>query len=266
MDLQSLYWWEFYNISRIPHLPILLSHLTDLKLTFQVESFDRPSSSLRATCRYWKELEKYVPGFRNHLHSVEQLWLGFDSFPGPLKIRIHQEPVCLYAQRRFSNLMLQASLSGSSCRRLKNLTLKNLVTNVDDFSGFIRRYGKRLESLTLMNMCLDVDKNVKGCVIRDLMLKIVLILYKHLNLEDMVFQGVFRQHNGSALVCKSLPGSTTLHHIQEVICHRRLLYRHGHAINLGKSWASQGGMGAGYRETDKEHLILILEDESWRWE
>ena len=54
LDLTSLYWWEFYNISEIPHLGDLLSRVTTFKLTFHVASFTRVQSCLNAKCRYCK--------------------------------------------------------------------------------------------------------------------------------------------------------------------------------------------------------------------
>ncbi|KIW68409.1 hypothetical protein PV04_04358 [Phialophora macrospora] len=82
MELTSLYWWEFYNISRIPHLIDLLSGVTRFKLTLQVESFDRPRCRLRAASKYWANgLTNHLDQLPRRLLAVEDLWLGFDGVP-----------------------------------------------------------------------------------------------------------------------------------------------------------------------------------------
>ncbi|OCT52402.1 hypothetical protein CLCR_10061 [Cladophialophora carrionii] len=218
IDLASLYWWEFYNISHIPHLKELLSGVTRFKLTLQVESFDRPRCRLRAKSNYWANgLTKYLTQLPRHLLVVENLWLGFDRMPSMNRI---VEPVCAYALRRMTTLFLRSTKLGMLYSNLKILTLENMATTVKELSEFILTHAGTLKSLTLADLYLRGIAASPNAGILCSIIKLTMFLNQSLKLSSMAFRGTFRDHLGVSLVCSAQGPGSILHRVQEHICHR----------------------------------------------
>ncbi|EXJ60710.1 hypothetical protein A1O7_04863 [Cladophialophora yegresii CBS 114405] len=238
IDLASLYWWEFYNISYIPHLKELLSGVTRFKLTLQVESFDRPRCRLRATSHYWANgLTKYLQQLPRHLLAVENLWLGFDRMPS---MNRDVEPVCAYALRRMTALFLRSPRPGVVYSNLRILTLENMATTAKELSEFIFLHADTLRSLTLANLYLkgtlgDANAGVLASIIR-----ITMFLNQSLKLSSMAFRGTFRDHLGISLVCNAKGPGSILQRVQEHICHRADSPLKAHKVKRHEAAEDQG--------------------------
>ena len=222
LDFTSLYWWEFYNISAIPHLKELFTTVTDFKLTFQVESFDRPRCRLNQTNSHWRNgLTRYIEQLSSLLPVVENLWLGFDNLPAQGKSV--QSP-CIFAQQRMSALFFRLKEPSSLYAKLKSLTLENMSTNRKELCEFILPHASTLKSLAITNMCLDGSQTPgpNGGVMCS-MIRTTTFLHQNLNLDTMSYLGTFRDHHGRSLMCSPKGEQSLLHRIQEYICHRKPL-------------------------------------------
>ncbi len=217
IDFSSLYWWEFQNIGYIPHLPDLLSKVTTFKITFQVESFDRPLNRLNAKSRYWvRGVPNHLLRLPSYLPRVEDLTLGFDCLPSTTE---SNDAVRAYALTRMTGLFLQPANSGPSYPKLKNLSLENIATTVEDLEAFLLPHVSTLKSLTLRNMHIDgKHKESDDEGILDSMLAIAGLLWSHFELGSMSYRGRFEDHVGESLQCDGTGG--IMHDIGEFICHR----------------------------------------------
>jgi hypothetical protein len=270
IDLTSLYWWEFYNISHIPHLNDLLSRVTRFKLTLQVETFDRPRCRLRAASKYWANgLIEYLGQLPRHLLAVENLWLGFDSMPSMDRT---VDPVRAYALRKMTALFLRSLKPGASYANLRILTLENMATTIMELSGFFLTHASSLKSLTLANMYLKRSRarSVDAGILRS-MIRIIMFLNQSLNLSSMAMHGTFRDHTGVSLVCSAQGPGTILHHVEEYICHREdFPLRTAHNVKQHEETEDQGSPrldGHSFIAAEPENNITIDQaidmDESW---
>ena len=191
LNFTSLYWWEFYNISQIPHLREMFSKVKTFKFSFQVDTFDRPTCRLNQRNAHWDNgLTRYIKNLPSYLPEVESLWLGFDStnFAG---VSFH--PVCNYAVTRMSALFLQTRTLETPFPKLTTLTLENMVTNPREVCRFLLHHDETLKHLTICNMRLDDDPySNENAGISSQMILLIKLLHHNLHLDKVSLQGFFR--------------------------------------------------------------------------